>query len=315
MATRQPCDRGMHATWDECHDERTMKAFPLRMPGSWPKRPNWRLRGTAAALMALLSCVGLEAQQRKWIFQSGQRSDEASEQQGVDLQDRWIEYPSVETGSTARLHGWWLGQPRHDAPVMLYLHGARFDLSGSIHRMQGLHALGFAVLGIDYRGFGRSTPALPSERMACEDARAAWAWLESCHAQARRFIYGHSLGGAIAVQLASEVDDAAGLIVEGTFTSIAEVFGTMRWGWLPIAPLITERFDSAQRVPHVRSPLLVVHGSDDETIHPDLGRALFERAIAPKRFLLVEGGSHHDTHIVGHAQYREAMRELFGLVV
>jgi hypothetical protein len=198
---------------------------------------------------------------------------------------------------------------------MLYLHGARFDLSGSIHRMQALHALGFAVLGIDYRGFGKSTAALPSERMACEDARAAWDWLIRSHPLARRFIYGHSLGGAIAVALASAVEDADGLIVEGTFTSIPEVFGTMRWGWLPIAPLITERFDSALRVPLVRSPLLVVHGSDDETIHPDLGRALFERAIAPKRFLLVEGGSHHDTHVVGHAQVREVLRELFGLHV
>jgi hypothetical protein len=89
----------------------------------------------------------------------------------------------------------------------------------------------------------------------------------------------------------------------------------MSWGWLPIGPLITERFDSAALMPRVRTPLLVIHGSQDETIHPDLGRALFERATAPKRFLLVEGGSHHDTHVVGHVQYREAMRELFGLPV
>jgi len=245
----------------------------------------------------------------------GQREDEASEQQALDLQDRWIEYASEETGSPVRLHAWWLGQARHDAPVLLYLHGARFDLRGSLHRIQGLHALGFAVLAIDYRGFGKSTPELPSERMACEDARAAWAWLARCQPGARRFIYGHSLGGAIAVQLASEVADAAGLMVEGTFTSIPELFATMSWGWLPITPLITQRFDSAERVAHVRSPLLVIHGSDDETIHPDLGRALFERAIAPKRFLLVEGGSHHDTHVVGHAQYREALRELFQLAV
>ena len=62
-------------------------------------------------------------------------------------------------------------------------------------------------------------------------------------------------------------------------------------------------------------PLLVVHGSEDELIRPAMGRALFERATAPKRFLLVEGGSHHDTHVVGLAQYREALHELFGLVV
>jgi alpha-beta hydrolase superfamily lysophospholipase len=180
--------------------------------------------------------------------------------------------------------------------------------------MQHLHELGFAVLGIDYRGFGRSTPALPSERTACEDACAAWRWLAQVHLQARRYVYGHSLGGAIAVHLATTVDDAAGLMIEGTFTSIPELFGTMRWGWLPLTPLITERFDSAQRMPRVRIPLLVVHGSDDELIHPDLGRALYERAtVAPKRFVLVQGGSHHDTCTLGRAQYRDALQELFGL--
>ena len=62
-------------------------------------------------------------------------------------------------------------------------------------------------------------------------------------------------------------------------------------------------------------PVLVVHGSHDELIRPELGRALFERITAPKRFLLVQGGSHHDTHAVGHAQYREALHDLFGISV
>ena len=286
-----------------------MKGLTLRFAGWWPSRPNWRRRGTAAALAALMSCVGLEAQQRKWIFQAGLGSGPASAEEGsAVLQDQWIEYHSAETDAPVRLHAVWRGQPHHDAPVLLYLHGARFDLRGSVQRMQSLHELGFAVLAIDYRGFGRSTSTLPSERTACEDACAAWRWLAERHPEAPRYIYGHSLGGAIAVHLAAEVDDAAGLIVEGTFTSIPEVFGTMRWGWLPLQPLITERFDSAQRLPRVRAPVLVVHGSDDETIHPQLGRALYERATAAKRFLLVEGGSHHDTHAVGHAQLRDALR-------
>ena len=149
--------------------------------------------------------------------------------------------------------------------------------------------------------------------MAFEDARAAWSWLAQRHPHARRYIYGHSLGGAIAVHLATEVDDAAGLIVDGTFTSIAEVVGTFKWGWLPLAPLITQRFDSAQRITRVKAPMLVVHGSEDRLIRPELGRALFECATGPKRFVLVEGGSHHDTHELGQQQYREAVRELFGL--
>jgi len=285
------------------------------MIGLAPQRRNvrWLLRGSVAALAALTTCVSLEAQQRRWIFQAGTSRVDQSETHSAGSSDQWVEFDSEETGTRVALHGLWLAQAQVDAPVLLYLHGARWDLGGSIQRMQHLHDLGFAVLGIDYRGFGRSTPALPSERTACEDARAAWHWLAQRHPQARRYVYGHSLGGAIAVHLATTVDDAAGLMIEGTFTSIPDLFGTMKWGWLPLAPLIKERFDSAQRMPHLRAPLLVVHGSDDELIHPDLGRALYERATVAKRFVLVQGGSHHNTHALGHAQCRDAVHDLFGL--
>jgi alpha-beta hydrolase superfamily lysophospholipase len=178
-----------------------------------------------------------------------------------------------------------------------------------------MHELGFAVLGIDYRGFGQSSAALPSEDLAHEDALAAWQWLAQRQPRAKRFVFGHSLGGAIAVRLASEVEDAAGLIVEGSFTSIPEVFNTMRWGWLPLGPFITQRFDAASRIDKLKAPLLVVHGSDDSLIKPELGRALYERARGPKRFVLVEGGTHHNTNAVGQVQYRQAVGDLFGLQV
>jgi len=206
-----------------------------------------------------------------------------------------------------------LPQAAAGAPVLLYLHGSRWDVRASTPRMRRMHQLGFSVLGIDYRGFGRSTEALPSETIALEDARAGWAWLARQHPQARRFVYGHSLGGGVAVQLAEQVADEAGLIVEGTFTSVPDVFTSLRWGWAPISWLITQRFDSASRIANVGSPVLVVHGSQDSMVPPRLGRALFDKAREPKRFVLVEGASHYNVNTVGQAQYREALAELFGL--
>jgi len=261
----------------------------------------------------LAGCSTLDEQQRKWIFQPSDRSWWGGQTAAQGMEDVWIEFESKEADAGVRLHGLWLAQADAQAPVLLYLHGARWDVRSSAHRMRRMHELGFAVLGIDYRGFGQSSPGLPSEDLAFEDAQAAWSWLRQHHPQAQRYVFGHSLGGAVAVHLATEVDDVAGLIVEGTFTSIPAVFNTFRWGWLPLGPFITQRFDSERRIQKLKTPVLVVHGSEDGLIHPDLGRALFEKAPEPKRFLLVQGGSHHNTNSVGQPLYRQALADLFGL--
>jgi alpha-beta hydrolase superfamily lysophospholipase len=267
----------------------------------------------ALALGLQAGCASLDERQRGWIFQPSDRTWAGGLAAAEGMEEVWIPFRSTVDATDVRLHGLWLPQPDARAPVLLYLHGARYDVRGSAPRMRRLHALGFSVLGVDYRGFGKSTPALPSEAMAAEDARAAWQWLAQQHPQARRFIFGHSLGGAIGVNLASQVGDEAGLIVEGSFTSIPDVVSTFRWGWLPVSPLITQRFDAASRVADIGSPLLVVHGSRDSLIPPRLGQQLYERAREPKRFVLVEGGSHHNTNAVGQGQYREALQALFGL--
>ena len=107
--------------------------------------------------------------------------------------------------------------------------------------------------------------------------------------------------------------DARGLIVEGTFTSIPDVFESMRWGWLPIGPLITQRFESIAKIDKVKAPILVVHGTRDGLIRPALARTLYERAPEPKRFVLVEGGTHYSTNAMADGAYRQALKDLFGI--
>ncbi|MBX3607727.1 MAG: alpha/beta fold hydrolase [Piscinibacter sp.] len=274
----------------------------------------WLLAPLLALALAgtLVGCATLDEKQREWIFQpSAGNGWGYSSTDGMD--DVWIEHRSAASGHPVRLHALWMPQARADAPVLLYLHGARRNVLGSAFRIRNMHDLGFAVLAVDYRGFGRSSDELPSEAAVLEDARAAWDWLAREQPQRPRYIFGHSLGGAIAVQLAGTVSDSRGLIVEGTFTSIPDVFRSFKWGWLPITPLITQRFDSAEHIRRVRMPVLVVHGSDDRLIRPELGRALYENAPAPKRFVLVEGGTHYSTNGIGQALYRDALRDLFGL--
>lgn len=282
------------------------------------KLPALRRWITLAALTvaALAGCATLDTQQRQWIFQPARETWWAGAQAAEGMTPVWIDFQSKESGAAAQLNGLWLPNEDPDAPVLLYLHGARWDVTGSAQRVRRMGSLGFAVLAIDYRGFGKSTDkgadTLPSEARAYEDARVAWDWIGREHPRQRRYIFGHSLGSAIAVHLATEVDDANGLIIEGSFTSIPDVFQSMAWGWLPLTGLITQRFDALSRIDKVKVPLLVVHGSDDQLIRPELARALYERARGPKRFELVEGGSHHNTNALGQAQYGEALLALFG---
>lgn len=142
-----------------------MQATPQPRPPAGARPGRWRRAGQALLVALALSglasgCATLDERQRAWIFQPSDRSWAGGLAAAQGMDEVWIAYRSTATGEPVRLHGLWLPQDRADAPVLLYLHGARWDVRGSAPRMRRLHALGFAVLGIDYRGFGRSSPVL-----------------------------------------------------------------------------------------------------------------------------------------------------------
>ncbi len=121
----------------------------------------WTLLASVLSLCALLAagCSTLDEQQREWIFQPSDRSWGNTAAMAQGMEDVWIDFQSSITGEPVRLHGLWLGgAPETTAtPVLLYLHGARYNVAGSAPRIQRMHELGFSVLAIDYRGFGKSS--------------------------------------------------------------------------------------------------------------------------------------------------------------
>lgn len=226
----------------------------------------------------------------------------------------------VQAGKeTQHVNSWWWPADDPKAPAVLYLHGARWNLTGQLFRIQQLHDFGFSVLAIDYRGFGKSDGDLPSEETVYEDARVAWqALIQRQPDPKRRFIYGHSLGGAIAIDLASHLDrggapQARGLIVESSFTTLADIAKSFSYPWLPLQLILSQKFDAIDKIAQVGMPVLVVHGTDDRYVPSRFSEQLFEAAPGRKKLLLIEGGTHNNSMRIGASAYRRAFTELFGL--
>ncbi len=209
-----------------------------------------------------------------------------------------------------RLHGWWcrrLDAPP-DQPVLLFFHGNAGNLS---HRAELLTELAnrtpASVFVVGYRGYGRSE-GRPSEDGLYTDARAAWSYLTGDRGvdPGRIVIFGKSLGGAVAVDLAVGVP-AAGLIVESSFTSMRDMAKTH----YPLVPrfLVATRMDSIKKIPAVACPKLFIHSKTDEVVPFRLGRELFDAAGEPKIFHEVEGTRHNETWLFGGESYFDALSD------
>ena len=256
-------------------------------------------------------CASLDEWQRQAIFNP------------VRDNPRWFADPlagteeyDVKLANGHQLHFWYVPQAdAKRAPTVLYLHGARWNLNGSVFRMSRWVDLGFNVLAVDYRGFGKSTELLPSEETAYADARVALEELKRREPDpARRFIYGHSLGGALAIDLAAgplkQADnEVGGVIIESTFTSIPAVVRGMKYGWVPgIELAVTQPFDSATKIGRVETPLLIIHGTADGVVPHAMADELFAAAASKlKKVIKIEGGTHSGASRVGGATYRDAV--------
>jgi fermentation-respiration switch protein FrsA (DUF1100 family) len=283
-------------------------------------RPTRRLFGSKSLVAVMLTgallasgCVMLESKERELTWRPSRTSARWFGGLPAGVQD--VALP-VAHGSTA---AWWWPAAQADAPTLLYLHGARWNLTGQLHRIEQLHDFGFSVLAIEYRGFGKDDGEPPSEATAYEDAEAGWRWVAAHEPNPeRRFVYGHSLGGAVAVELARRISvgaDApgAGLIIESTFTSLADTAAAMSYEWLPVGLILSQKFDSLAKMAEVRMPVLVVHGADDHYVPARFSKALFKAARGPKKLLLIDGAGHNNTMWVGADEYRSALTELFGV--
>jgi len=186
--------------------------------------------------------------------------------------------------------------------VLLWFHGNAENIGYGLEHLRALAKIGVNILAVDYRGYGKSQ-GKPDEAGVYHDADAAYDYLiQQKHFRAEDiFIYGHSLGGAVAINLASR-RPCGGLIVQSSFTN-ARAMARRAFAIPLIEYVVKSRFDSLQKIRDVHAPILIVHGTRDEVAPFEMGQQLFRVAPEPKRFYPIERAGHNNLMEVGGESY------------
>ncbi|MGL5832376.1 MAG: alpha/beta hydrolase [Waterburya sp.] len=263
------------------------------------------LLGIAATLYTS-SCLLLLWGQPKLIFFPDSYLKSTPQVYGLDYQDIWLRVAQDQ------VHGWWIPGAQASAPTLLYLHGNGSNNGDLTEIAAILHELEVSVLLIDYRGYGKSSPVFPNETRAYQDAEAAWQYLtqEQQIKPQQIFVYGHSLGGAIAIELASKHPDVGGLITEGTFTSVKDMASLLPGLKIfPLSWLVTQRFDSITKIKSLQTPILILHGASDRTIPPLMAKKLYAAAPEPKYLTIFPEAGHNNLPELNLQQYLSTLQK------
>ena len=218
-----------------------------------------------------------------------------------------VEHVTFETGDGLELNGWFLPVSGPSPPFsVLVFNGNAGNRAHRAPLASALHRHGLQVLLVDYRGFG-GNPGTASESGLAADARAARAYVAGrSDVDATRLVYfGESLGTAVAVGLAVE-HPPAGLILRSPFTSMADV-RQHHYPLLPVRLLLEDRFPSIDRIPKLRSPLLVIAGEDDRIVPIQQSRRLYAAASAPKTLVVVPEAGHNDYALLAGDEMMQAI--------
>lgn len=252
----------------------------------------------AVAAGMLLVVVALRVVENRLTYYPPRYPEGFPSPQIVALQaeDVWL-----LTADGVRINAFYHSNPS-SKQVLLWFHGNAENIGYGLGQMKALATIGVNILAVDYRGYGKSEGA-PDEAGVYRDADTAYDYLiNQRHFRPQDIvIYGHSLGGAVAVNLASR-RPCGGLIVQSSFTN-ARAMARRMFAIQLIAYVVRSRFDSLERIRDVHAPILIVHGTRDDVVPFAMGQQLFAAAPEPKRFYPIKGAGHNDLLEVGGADY------------
>lgn len=263
-----------------------------------------------AGSVYIIACLFLYFQQTRFIFFPRYTIDTTPAAFNLQYQEVWL---PVKTGDRVeKMHGWWIPASIASDRVLLYLHGNGINIGANVAHANRFQRMGFSVLLPDYRGYGLSQGSFPSESQVYQDAQVAWDYLveEKKIPPQRIFIYGHSLGGAVAIDLAVKQPKAAGSIIESSFTSVADMVNHQHiYRIFPIDLLLHQRFDSIDKVGSLAMPVLFIHGTADWQVPASMSQQLYADAPQPKQIFLVPEAGHNDTAEIAGSQYFQVVQQ------
>ena len=210
-----------------------------------------------------------------------------------------------ETSDKKTLNGWFIAHDKSKS-TLIFCHGNAGNISHRLEKISMFYSLGLNVFIFDYRGYGKSQ-GTPSESGLYEDAEAAYDYLTRERRVSSKdgiILYGESIGGIVAIDLARNKDVGA-LITEETFTSVKDMSG-MAYPFLPYF-IFSSRFDALSKIKNVGCPKLIIHSIDDEIVPFRLGEKLFDAAPPPKKFLKLRG-SHNTAFLESEEQFKEGIK-------
>ncbi len=220
------------------------------------------------------------------------------EELGLDFED-----VTFKTADGLRLNGWYIPAENSEATI-LFCHGNGGNI---FHRLDSINIfsnLGLNCFIFDYRGYGNSE-GKPSEEGTYLDAQAAYKWLTKQKEISPDdiIIFGKSLGGAVATQLATKVKTKA-LIIESAFTSYIDV-GKKFYPYMPIKWFARFDYNTLDYIKKVHCPVMIIHSRNDEIIPFEFGLELYDAANEPKEFVEIFG-SHNDGFLVSGEIYKKS---------
>lgn len=195
----------------------------------------------------------------------------------------------------------WYIPAKQGQPTLIHFHGNAGNIANRVPYYKALSEAGLGVLAVEYRGYGTSEGS-PTEQGFYEDGRTAVKYLtQQQHVPLEHIMfYGESIGTGVAVQMAKEFN-AGGVILQSPYTSMASI-GASRYPWMPVGLLLTDRFDSINKISSVKIPALILHGDEDTVIPFKEGQTLFDHANQPKDFVLFPGRGHNDLDITARVK-------------